>query len=1208
MNQALPIGAMIEEFRIVQVLGTGAFGVVYQCDNTYLDETVAIKEFLPTDLATRQLDGQIVPLSEATTEAFCWALGRFLDEAKTLWSLGHPLPHRNIVRVTRYRELNGSAYMFMEFEHGRPLSVVLEERGALAFEELRRIVEPLLDGLERVHSSGIVHRDIKPANILIRADGSPVLIDFGAARYVARSGERSVFATYTPLYAALEQHQDIGEQGAWTDIYGLGATLYRAVTGTSPRSASQRLLADPQPPAREVCKGLYPEAFLNAIDRACALKPDERPQSVAQWRELLLGTQTPDVYAPTVVKPATRSRRDPVAEQARSSAPSTADSSSNQPHDEAEKTHASAKSSATKQRRGGLGSARLVVGMLLIVIAVGIGWYLLDHQQFGKSPAIIDVDLPAASADRPATATKYEQLAIAHFQRNEIERSIDLVDQGLTTTPGDPRLTVLRDYFATHLQVRDLMQQAQRAAQRADLEQSLELIRQGLQQLPEFPELTRLRDQLMQRLNEQQQAQAAERLAQARSARDQGKLETSLALIEEGLQLSPDNREFASLRTSVQAQLQREKQVVAAKEEARDLLNDGALEQGMQRISQALALAPDDPDLIRLREQFQARQQQLHKTWVSARLEDARQARAQGDDAKSLEVLDQALVKAPDEPSLVSLRNAVLATMEHKRVKQLLERARESLARGDLDEALEYTQEALALAPEDADLVRMRAAVEAESKRRESLAQAILTARQFQQRGEFEQSLARIETGLRLDPSHAELLQLRSAAQREIQQQQRQRAADVLRQARQQQAQGKLKQAIALAEQALILTPDDARIEKYRNELTDALAQRDALAHILTECNAMLEGKTLDLDQLQQATSCFRRALAINPDHQPAQDALAKIGNAYAERASTALSEHDLEDAERALSALRELQPEHPRLADLTRDLDLTQRHLLPEMLAIQGGCFNMGSPSNEAGREPDERQHRVCVDDFMLAKFEVQVSDFERFVQDTQYRTDAERGVGGQYGCWTFDAENATAAWQYQAWAQWRKPTQQPPNRPKAPVACVSWNDTRAYIAWLNQQTGRGFRLPTEAEWEYAARAGTRSSRYWGNGIDQDACRNASVADEGHGWADGFPCDDQHEWVAPTGQFGANPFGLHDMLGNLWEWTCSVYDADFSGSEKVCALPTSDAARVMRGGAWNSGPSAVRSAYRNRNFPEARYSFVGFRLAQDTPTNGSQP
>ncbi|HBG94160.1 MAG TPA: serine/threonine protein kinase, partial [Chromatiaceae bacterium] len=197
MNQALPIGAMIEEFRIVQVLGTGAFGVVYQCDNTYLDETVAIKEFLPTDLATRQLDGQIVPLSEATTEAFCWALGRFLDEAKTLWSLGHPLPHRNIVRVTRYRELNGSAYMFMEFEHGRPLSVVLEERGALAFEELRRIVEPLLDGLERVHSSGIVHRDIKPANILIRADGSPVLIDFGAARYVARSGERSVFATYT---------------------------------------------------------------------------------------------------------------------------------------------------------------------------------------------------------------------------------------------------------------------------------------------------------------------------------------------------------------------------------------------------------------------------------------------------------------------------------------------------------------------------------------------------------------------------------------------------------------------------------------------------------------------------------------------------------------------------------------------------------------------------------------------------------------------------------------------------------------------------------------------------------------------------------------------------------------------------------------------------------------------------------------------------
>jgi serine/threonine-protein kinase PpkA len=263
-----------------------------------------------------------------------------------------------------------------------------------------------------------------------------------------------------------------------------------------------------------------------------------------------------------------------------------------------------------------------------------------------------------------------------------------------------------------------------------------------------------------------------------------------------------------------------------------------------------------------------------------------------------------------------------------------------------------------------------------------------------------------------------------------------------------------------------------------------------------------------------------------------------------------------------------------------------------------------MGSPPGEVGREPDEIQHDVCVDDFLIGKFEVKVEAFERFVADTNYRTDAERGVGGQFGCWTFDAANGGERWGYHPWAQWRKPNKQPANQPDSPVSCVSWNDARAYIAWLNQETGRTFRLPTEAEWEYAARAGTTSARYWGNGIDQEACRHASVADTGHAWEDGFPCDDQYEWVTPVGRFAPNPWGLYDMLGNVWEWTCSDYDADYGGSEKTCASRKSDAARVMRGGAWNSGPSPVRSAYRNRNFPESRYSFVGFRLAQDAPAD----
>ena len=300
-DQGLQPGEMIDEFRILRILGAGNFGIVYEAENIHLDETVAIKEFLPTELARREADGQIRPLSPATAEAFHWARERFLQEARTLWGLGHPHPHPSIVRVTRYREANGSAYMFMEFEHGLPLSDLLDQRGTLPYAEIRPLLASLLDGLERVHAANILHRDIKPANILIRPDGSPVFIDFGAARNVALNAEISVFTTFTPRYAAIEQHDQSGRQGPWTDLYALGATIYRAVTGITPKSASEQLLGQPQEPALTLGQGRYPDSFLHAVDLACVLRPEERPQSVAAWRQLLFGGQPVATEATIVI-------------------------------------------------------------------------------------------------------------------------------------------------------------------------------------------------------------------------------------------------------------------------------------------------------------------------------------------------------------------------------------------------------------------------------------------------------------------------------------------------------------------------------------------------------------------------------------------------------------------------------------------------------------------------------------------------------------------------------------------------------------------------------------------------------------------------------------------------------------------------------------------------------------------------------------------
>jgi formylglycine-generating enzyme required for sulfatase activity len=270
-----------------------------------------------------------------------------------------------------------------------------------------------------------------------------------------------------------------------------------------------------------------------------------------------------------------------------------------------------------------------------------------------------------------------------------------------------------------------------------------------------------------------------------------------------------------------------------------------------------------------------------------------------------------------------------------------------------------------------------------------------------------------------------------------------------------------------------------------------------------------------------------------------------------------------------------------------------------PELVRITGGCFQMGSPAGEKDRDADEGQHQVCVEGFSLAKRELTVGEFRRFVAAMGYRTDAERDAGGHDGCWAYDRDDQKNPWAYRSWADWRTPNRYQVNRDDHPVACVSWNDAQAYLDWLNREAGGGWRLPTEAEWEYAARAGTATARYWGE-AEKDACAYANIADQAHGWTPNFQCDDGFKFVAPVGRFKPNAWGLHDMLGNLQEWTCSGYAENYGSEEKTC-LSKKDAKspRVLRGGSWGLNPRDARAAFRNRDRPENRNDGVGFRLAR---------
>lgn len=284
---ALPVGAMVQEYRIIKTLGIGSFGIVYAAENKYFSEIVALKEFLPSGVACRkEMAHRVIPLTSENEQAFQWMRRKFLQEAKTLRELSRPDQHPNIVRVRQFIEANDTAYMVMDFEKGLPLSKILEEREILKEEELRDILDALLDGLAHLHEANIWHRDIKPSNILIRPDGSPVLIDFGAARKDISRETKSFMVFFSPAYAAPEQIYAMGDQGPWTDIYGLGATLYKAVTGVVPTNAAKRLQNETYVSAADAAKDTYKPAFLKAIDAALNLLPKYRPQSVDEWKDL----------------------------------------------------------------------------------------------------------------------------------------------------------------------------------------------------------------------------------------------------------------------------------------------------------------------------------------------------------------------------------------------------------------------------------------------------------------------------------------------------------------------------------------------------------------------------------------------------------------------------------------------------------------------------------------------------------------------------------------------------------------------------------------------------------------------------------------------------------------------------------------------------------------------------------------------------------
>lgn len=292
---ALPKGLKLGEYRILRAIGQGGFAITYLAEHVDTKKEYVIKENMPASFSRRDnLTYKVTPTGEEMVSTFDWALDRFLQEARTLSRLQHP----NIVRVKAAFKALGTAYYVMDRVKGRELHEAAPPPGQITEAWLRPVLEEILKALNYVHSQNLLHRDIKPTNILVDENCHPVLIDFGTARELV--SERTATMVESAGYTPLEQLQSKAKRGAWTDIYALGCTMYRVITGENPPRSIDRFMGEDSCRKLAEERSLMPRfsrGFLLSVDKALEVKASNRWQDTQEW---LQGMNGAAFYVPEI--------------------------------------------------------------------------------------------------------------------------------------------------------------------------------------------------------------------------------------------------------------------------------------------------------------------------------------------------------------------------------------------------------------------------------------------------------------------------------------------------------------------------------------------------------------------------------------------------------------------------------------------------------------------------------------------------------------------------------------------------------------------------------------------------------------------------------------------------------------------------------------------------------------------------------------------
>jgi serine/threonine protein kinase len=281
----LPPGTRLDCYRIVKLLGSGGFSLIYLAEDEDTHDEVAIKEYLPKEVGQRSARGPVRVLDGDKADRFHRGLRLFYQEVKALATLRHP----NIVNVRNCFLANDTAYLVMDYEPGKNLGQYIRKRqGGLSTSFLLTVFPPLLDALALIHSHQHLHLDIKPSNVHLRPGGNPLLLDFGAVYHLDPLQGDTKAQVITPGFSPIEQYRSAQPVGPWTDVYAVGASMRACIAGRSPPTSVDRLKDDEMPPATRAFAQRYPRHLLEAIDWAMAIEPGDRPQSAADLRDALL--------------------------------------------------------------------------------------------------------------------------------------------------------------------------------------------------------------------------------------------------------------------------------------------------------------------------------------------------------------------------------------------------------------------------------------------------------------------------------------------------------------------------------------------------------------------------------------------------------------------------------------------------------------------------------------------------------------------------------------------------------------------------------------------------------------------------------------------------------------------------------------------------------------------------------------------------------